>query len=154
MSLKEGFTRPRNVTLAKVRRRHSAWCRAPRRRSLFRRIVFSPGKIDRYRSIPWVTYVHPNVKKLKRPRSSLHEGKLDEARTILVTALITARNSPVTRQLRDLLGNVNTEIFFSKEPSPRKTEYTVKRGDAIRRLRENWSPVPKPSYASTTSIPR
>ena len=57
--------------------------------------------------------------------------KPDEARTILVTALITAPKSPVTRQLRDLLGDVNTEIFFSKEPSPRKTEYTVKRGDAI-----------------------
>ena len=97
----------------------------------FARIVFRPEGLDRYRSIPWVTYVHPNVKKLKRAQELVREGKLDEARTILVTALITAPNSPVTRQLRDLLGDVNTEIFFSKEPSPRKIEYTVKRGDAI-----------------------
>ena len=76
-------------------------------------------------------FCHPNIKKLKRAQELVSEGKLDEARAILVTALITAPNSPVTRQLRDLLGDVNTEIFFSKEPSPRKTEYTVKRGDAI-----------------------
>jgi LysM repeat protein len=37
----------------------------------------------------------------------------------------------VTRELRDLLGEVNTQIFFSKESSPRKTEYTVKSGDAL-----------------------
>ena len=54
-----------------------------------------------------------------------------EARAILVNALLTAPKSPVTRELRDLLGDVNTQIFFSKEPSPRKIEYTVKRGDAL-----------------------
>ena len=61
----------------------------------------------------------------------VREGKLNEARAIAVKALITAPKSPVTRDLRDLLGEVNTQIFFSKEPSPRKTEYTVKRGDAL-----------------------
>src|SRR5262249_21304701 len=50
---------------------------------------------------------------------------------ILVKALISSPKSPVTRDLRDLLGELNTQIFFSKEPSPRKTEYTVKRGDAL-----------------------
>jgi LysM repeat protein len=97
----------------------------------FERIVSRPPELERYRSIPWVTYVHPNVKKLKRARGLAKEGKLNEARTVVVKALITAPKSPVTRELRDLLGDINTQIFFSKEPSPRKTGYTVKRGDAL-----------------------
>jgi len=97
----------------------------------FARIVFRPPELERYKSIPWVTYVHPNVKKLKRARGLVREGKLNQARAIIVKALTTAPKSPVTRELRDLLGDINTQIFFSKEPSPRKTEYTVKRGDAL-----------------------
>jgi LysM repeat protein len=95
------------------------------------RIVFRPEGLARYRSIPWVKYVHPNVKKLKQAQTLVSKGNLKEARKILVNALITAPKSPVTRELRDLLGDVNTQIFFSKEPGPRKTEYTVKRGDAL-----------------------
>ena len=97
----------------------------------FSRIVFRPPELERYKAIPRVTYVHPNVNKLKHARSLVDEGKLTEARAILVKALITAPKSPVTRELRDLLGEINTQIFFSKESSPRKTEYTVKRGDAL-----------------------
>jgi LysM repeat protein len=95
------------------------------------RVIFRPEGLARYRSIPWVTYVHPNVKKLKQAQTLVGEGNLKEARRILVNALITAPKSPVTRELRDLLGDVNTQIFFSKEPSLRKTEYIVKRGDAL-----------------------
>jgi LysM repeat protein len=95
------------------------------------RVVFRPEGLARYRSIPWVKYVHPNIKKLKQAQTLVSEGNLTEARAILVNALITAPKSPVTRELRDLLGDVNTQIFFSKEPSPRKIEYTVKRGDAL-----------------------
>jgi len=97
----------------------------------FGRIVFRPVGLERYNSIPRVTFVHPNVKKLKRAQALVGEGKLNEARAIAVKALTSAPKSPVTRELRDLLGEVNTEIFFSKEPSPRKTEYIVKRGDAL-----------------------
>jgi LysM repeat protein len=95
------------------------------------RVVLRPEGLARYRSIPWVKYVHPNIKKLKQAQTLVSEGNLNEARAILVNALISAPKSPVTRELRDLLGDVNTQIFFSKEPSPRKTEYTVKRGDAL-----------------------
>jgi LysM repeat protein len=97
----------------------------------FAHMAFRPVELARLKSIPWVTYVHPNVKKLKEAEVLVREGKLIEARGILVKALITAAKSPVTRELRDLLGDVNTQIFFSKKPSPRKTEYIVKRGDAL-----------------------
>ena len=97
----------------------------------FARIVFRPVGLEKYRSIPWVKYVHPNIKKLKEAQELVQEGKLTDARTIVVKALLTAPHSPVTRELRDLLGDINTRIFFSKEPSRRKIDYTVKQGDAL-----------------------
>jgi LysM repeat protein len=97
----------------------------------FARIVFRPPELDRYKSIPWVKYVHPNVKKLEQAQSLAHKGKLSEARDLLVKTLIIAPKSPVTRELRDLLGEINSQTFFSKEPSPRKTEYTVQPGDSL-----------------------
>lgn len=97
----------------------------------FARLIFRPEGLARYKSIPWVTYVHPSVEKLKEAQALVDEGKLKEARPTVVNALSTAPKSPVTRELRDLLGDINTQIFFSKEPSPRKTEYTVKPGDAL-----------------------
>ncbi len=122
----------------------------------FARIVFRPMGLERYKSIPWVTYVHPNVKKLKQARVLVREGKLDKARDILVRALLTAPISPVTRELRDLLGEVNTQIFFSKEPSARKTEYTVKRGDALasiaRKLKSSTEAILRVNELDSTLI--
>ena len=56
---------------------------------------------------------------------------MEEARTILIEALTSAPTSPVTRELRDLLGEINTRLFFSDKTSPRKKEYTVNSGDAL-----------------------
>src|SRR6184192_1518402 len=86
----------------------------------FARIAFRPVELTRLESIPWVKYVHPNAKRLKQAQDLVREGKLKEAQAILVQALVLEPNSPVTRQLRDVLGNVNAQIFFSKEFSPRK----------------------------------
>jgi LysM repeat protein len=122
----------------------------------FARIVFRPVGLNRYKSIPWVAYVHPNLRKLKRARELIEQGKLDEARMVLVKALLSAPHSPVTRDLRDLLGEVNTRIFFSKEPSPRKTEYTVKRGDALvsiaRRLKSSTEAITLANDLESTLI--
>jgi LysM repeat protein len=97
----------------------------------FARIAFRPLELGRYKSIPWVEYVHPNVEKLKQAQTLVREGKSNEARDILVKALVVEPKSPVARDLRDLLGNINAQIFFSKDPSPHKTEYTVQQGDAL-----------------------
>ena len=122
----------------------------------FARIVFRPVGLDRFISIPRVTYVHPNIKKLKRARELVQQGKLDEARKILVKALLTAPRSPVTRELRDLLGDVNTRTFFSKDPSPRKAEYTVKSGDALasiaRRLKSSAEAIVRVNNLDSTLI--
>jgi LysM repeat protein len=97
----------------------------------FARILFRPVELTRFQSIPWVNYVHPNVKRLKDAQDLVHQGKLKEAQELVIKALLISPQSPVKRELRDLLGNVNAQIFFSKEPSHRKTEYTVKQGDAL-----------------------
>ena len=122
----------------------------------FIRVLSRPEHWAHYQSIPWVQYVHPNVKKLKRAEALVREGKLEEARAILVEALTAAPNSPVTRQLRDLLGDVNTETFFSKEPSARKTEYTVRRGDTLssiaRKLKSSPDLIMRINNLSSTLI--
>jgi len=119
-------------------------------------IVFRPEGLARYKSIPWVKYVHPNVKKLKQAQTLVSEGNLKEARKVVVNALLTAPKSPVTRELRDLLGDVNTQIFFSKEPSPRKTEYIVKSGDALssiaRKLQSSAEAIVRVNNLNSTLI--
>jgi LysM repeat protein len=122
----------------------------------FIRVLIRPERWAHYQSIPWVQYVHPNVKKLKDAQALVGEGKLEQARAILVEALTTAPNSPVTRQLRDLLGDVNTESFFSKEPSARKIQYTVKRGDTLssiaRKLKSSPDLIMRINNLSSTLI--
>ena len=110
--------------------------------SYFAHIAFRPAELARLESVPWVKYVHPNVKRLKEAQDLVREGKLKEAQEILIRALVVAPQSPVTGELRDVLVNVNTQIFFSKEPSPRKIEYTVKQGDALSSIarKSNSSP--------------
>ena len=49
---------------------------------VFRAVVFRPVGLARYKSIPRVTYVHPNVKKLKRAQALVRRRKLNEARKI------------------------------------------------------------------------
>ncbi|MEP6821864.1 MAG: LysM peptidoglycan-binding domain-containing protein [Chthoniobacterales bacterium] len=94
----------------------------------FTRVLLSP--VDRP-TVPWVKYVHPNIAKLKEAQRLTDDDKLPEAREILVGALTSAPRSPVTRELRDLLGEVNTRLFLQKQTSPRKIEYTVASGDAL-----------------------
>ena len=95
----------------------------------FTRIVERPHGLRR--NIPWVTYVHPNVRELEKAQTLTKAGKLSEARQVLIHALVTSPRSPVTRELRDLLGELNTRLFFSENTSPRKMEYIVERGDAL-----------------------
>ncbi len=94
----------------------------------FTRLVLRPRSVPQ---APWVSYVHPNVEKLRAAQELHNAGRLPEARALLAEALVSAPRSPVTRELRDLLGQINTQLFFAREPSVRKTEYTVARGDAL-----------------------
>ena len=48
----------------------------------FARIAFRPVELARFESIPWVKYVHPNVKRLKQAQDLVHEGKLHQAQAL------------------------------------------------------------------------
>jgi LysM repeat protein len=76
-------------------------------------------------------YVDPSVRTLKEARALFRTGHLAKARDKLVRSLALNPQSPVRQEMRDLVGDINTEIFFSKEPSPRKSEYVVRPGDAL-----------------------
>lgn len=107
-------------------------------------------------TVPWVKYVHPNAAKLKEAQRLTDEDKLPEAREILVGALTSAPRSPVTRELRDLLGEVNTRLFLQKETSPRKIEYTVASGDALssiaRKLKSSADAIMRINGLDSTKI--
>lgn len=72
----------------------------------------------------------------------------------MIEALTSAPRSPVTLQLRDLLGEVNTRVFFEKEPSPRTVEYA--RGDALssiaRKLRSSTDAIMRVNDLDSTRI--
>ncbi len=124
--------------------------------TLFIRALSRPPGWNDPSNFESVTYVHPNVGKLKEAQRLFHDSKWEDARKVLVEALTTAPNSPVTTQLRDLLGDVNTEIFFSKMPSSRKTDYTVKKGDTLisiaRRLHSTTDAIARVNKLNSTLI--
>jgi hypothetical protein len=113
----------------------------------FARIAFRPPELERYRSIPWVEYVHPNVKKLKQAQILAREGKLNEARDTLVKALITAPKSPVTRELRDLLGDINTQSSSRKNLRLAKPNTPYSGATRFPPLRESSIPLLTRSFA-------
>jgi LysM repeat protein len=120
------------------------------------RVISTPEGWERYQSIPWVKYVHPNRKKLKAAQALVRAGELRPARDIITSALSSAPRSPVTRELRDLLGEINTRIFFSSQPSRRKTEYVVQRGDALsaiaRKLKSSADAIMRVNNLDSTAI--
>lgn len=118
-------------------------------RELFRLPGSTPAK-------PWVEFVHPNIRALEKAQGLVEAGHLREARQVCVHALLAAPQAPGTVELRDLLGRINTELFFQREPSPRKREYTVRRGDALasiaRRLRSDTDAIMRINQLDSTMI--
>lgn len=80
---------------------------------------------------PAAAYVHPLVAQLERALKLRAEGKLAEAQKLLRDNLRICPKAPEVRAARDLLGEINTEMFFSTNDPFAKTEYVVKRGDSL-----------------------
>lgn len=101
-------------------------------------------------------WIHPNVTRLNQAKKLVASGELARARDIVVKGLLQEPISPVTRPMRDLLGEINTQLFFSKEPTPRKTEYSVRRGDSLskiaRQLRSTTDAIMRTNDLQTTRI--
>ncbi len=71
------------------------------------------------------------------------EGKLVEARGALTTFLQKYSSGLHTEAAKDMLGEVNMDILFSKYPSPEKQEYVVKSGDVLARVAAKTKSTPE-----------
>jgi hypothetical protein len=71
------------------------------------------------------------------------EGKIPEARAALATFVQKYPASPSAEAAKDLLGEVNIDIFLSRTPSPEKEEYIVKPGDVIMRVAHKMKSTPE-----------
>jgi len=71
------------------------------------------------------------------------EGKMPEARAALSTFVQKYPTSPHADEAKDLLGEINIDIFLSRTPSPEKEEYIVKPGDVITKVAHKTKSTPE-----------
>src|SRR5207245_3382399 len=71
------------------------------------------------------------------------EGKIPEARAALAAFVQKFPTSPHADEAKDLLGEVNIDIFLSRTPSPEKEEYIVKPGDVLQRVAHKTKSTPE-----------
>ena len=87
-------------------------------------------------------FVHPILAEVEKARKLHAAGKPREAQKLLRDQLRIYPQAAETRAARELLGAINTELFFSDANLYGKTEYVVQRGDSLARIasRLNSSP--------------
>jgi LysM repeat protein len=71
------------------------------------------------------------------------EGKLPEARAALTAFIQKYPNGLHVEEAKDLLGEVNVDIFLSRTPSPEKEEYIVKPGDVLAKIAHKLKSTPE-----------
>ncbi len=88
-------------------------------------------------------YVPPIVGEIERARKLRAEGKLGDAQKLLRKQLRISGKRPEAKEARALLGEINTDMFFSTEVLFGKTEYVVKRGDTLWRVARALDSTPQ-----------
>jgi hypothetical protein len=71
------------------------------------------------------------------------DGKLTEARDALITFIQKYPTGLHVEGAKDLLGEVNIDIFLSRYPSPEKTEYVVQSGDVLVKIARKLKTTPE-----------
>ena len=71
------------------------------------------------------------------------EEKLPEARAALTTFIEKYPNGGHAEEAKDLLGEVNVDIFLSRTPSPEKEEYIVRPGDVLAKIGHKMKSTPE-----------
>ena len=71
------------------------------------------------------------------------DGKLPEARGALSGFIQKYPNGLHVEEAKDLLGEVNVDIFLSRTPSPEKQEYIVKPGDVLAKIAHKMKSTPE-----------
>lgn len=89
-----------------------------------------------------VTYKPPLAVATENALKLRAAGKLAEAQQLLRNQLRVYPKSPAVKDARELLGDINTEMFFSTEVPFGKTEYVVNRGDTLWRIARKLESTP------------
>src|SRR5437588_6106730 len=71
------------------------------------------------------------------------EGKLSEARDALVAFIQKYPSGKHLDEARDVLGEINIDIFLSRHPSPEKIDYVVKSGDVLAKIARKLNTTPE-----------
>src|SRR5438105_9096965 len=71
------------------------------------------------------------------------DGKMPEARAALAAFVQKFPTSPHADEAKDLLGEVNIDVFLSRTPSPEKEEYIVKSGDVLQKVAHKVKTTPE-----------
>jgi LysM repeat protein len=71
------------------------------------------------------------------------QGKLPEAREALTAFIQKYPAGAHVEEAKDLLGEVNIDIFLSRTPSPEKEEYVVKPGDVLQKIGHKMKTTPE-----------
>lgn len=71
------------------------------------------------------------------------EGKLVETRGALLAFIQKYPSGSRAEEAKELLGEVNIDIFLSRTPSPEKQEYIVKPGDVLQKIANKFKTTPE-----------
>jgi LysM repeat protein len=71
------------------------------------------------------------------------EGKLVETRNALMAFIQKFPSGARAEEAKELLGEVNIDIFLSRIPSPEKQEYIVKPGDVLQKIANKFKTTPE-----------
>ena len=71
------------------------------------------------------------------------DGKLTEARDALVAFIQKYPSGKHLDEARDVLGEINIDIFLSRHPSPEKIDYVVKPGDVLAKISRKLNTTPE-----------
>ena len=71
------------------------------------------------------------------------DGKLAEARDALIALIQKYPSGKHVDEARDMLGEVNVDIFLSRYPSPEKADYVVKSGDVLAKIARKLKTTPE-----------
>ena len=71
------------------------------------------------------------------------DGKLTEARDALVAFIQKYPSGKHLDEARDVLGEINIDIFLSRHPSPEKIDYVVKSGDVLAKISRKLNTTPE-----------
>lgn len=113
------------------------------------RLFIAPGRIaKKEKSLPRPTLPpDPSIAEFERCMKLKAGGDPVVAREAFAAFVVQNPDSPKTEAAKDVLGEINTDIFFSTIPSPDKRQYVIQKGDTL-------SAIEKKTRASSEFIMR